>query len=131
MVNMPEQVMESINAADEVAFATVDDNGQPNVIPVTFCKIKDPSTILLGDNFFKKTFANVQKPDSKVALCTWVRYKGYQVKGVANYTTEGPDYEAIKAMMKDNMPRKGCVVIKVTEVYDLTPKPGSAGNKIA
>ncbi len=130
MANMPEKVMENIKAAKEVAFATVGEDGRPNVVPVTFVKIKDPSTILIGDNFLKKTFANVQKPDSNVAISSWVGYEGYQVKGVANYTTEGPDYEAIKQMMKENMPRKGCVIIKVTEVYDLAPKANVAGNKI-
>ncbi len=141
MVNMPEKVIENIKEMKTIAFVTVDDNGRPNVVPVMHVIIQDPETILLGDAFFKKTAANLQKPDRNVAICSWVertgelpkgvlKREGYQVKGIANYSTEGPDYETMKKAMSEKLPRKGCVTVKVTEVYELSPG-ANAGSKIA
>ena len=129
MVNMPEKVIENIKAMKTVVFVTVSEDGRPNAVPVQSILIKDPSTILIGDNFFKKTSANLQKGNSNVAICSWVGREGYQVKGVANYTTEGSDYEAIKQIISEKLPRKGCVTVKVTEVYDVAPGP-NAGSQI-
>lgn len=59
--------------------------------------------------------------------------EGYQVKGKGVYMTKGPDYETMKQVIKSmnqNLPAKGCIVMKVTDVYDMTPGP-NAGNKIA
>ncbi len=129
MAKMPEKVIENIKAMKTVAFVTVGSDRRPNVVPVQNLLFKDPETILIGDNFFKKTATNLQQPDSNVAICSWVGYEGYQVKGTANYSTEGPDYEMMKSAMSEKLPRKGCVTIKVTEVYDLKPGP-NAGSQI-
>ncbi len=129
MANMPEKVIENIKAMKTVAFVTVGSDGRPNVVPVQSILIKDPETILIGDNFFKKTAANLQQPNSNVAICSWVGREGYQVKGTANYSTEGSDYEMIKKVVSEKLPRKGCVTVKVTEVYDLAPGP-NAGSQI-
>jgi len=130
MVDMPEKVIENIKAMKTVVFVTVGKDGRPNAVPVQSIIIKDPGTILIGDNFFKKTAANLQKPDSDVAICSWVGREGYQIKGVADYTTQGPDYEAMKQAISEKLPRKGCVIVKVTEVYDVAPGP-NAGSQIA
>ncbi len=130
MVDMPEKVIENIKTMKTVVFVTVGEDGRPNAVPVQSLMIKDPGTILIGDNFFKKTAANLQKPKSNVAICSWVGREGYQVKGVADYTTEGPDYEAIKQTISEKLPRKGCVIMKVTAVYDCAPGP-NAGSQIA
>ncbi len=141
MANMPEKVIQNIKEMKTVAFVTVGDDGRPNVVPVQNMIVKDPETILIGDNFFKKTAANLRQPDRKVAICSWVeregevakgvlKREGYQVKGIANYSTEGPDYEAMKNAMSEKLPRKGCVTVKVTEVYDISPG-ANAGSQIA
>jgi len=132
MVDMPEKVIENIKAMKTVVFATVSENGLPNAVPVASIMIRDPSTILIGDNFFKKTADNLKKADSNVAICSWVGREGYQIKGVANYKTEGADYESMKKMIKnisEKLPAKGCAVMKVTEVYDVAPGP-NAGNRV-
>jgi predicted pyridoxine 5'-phosphate oxidase superfamily flavin-nucleotide-binding protein len=133
MVNMPENVIEHIKANKTVVLATVSEDGIPNAVPNMFVEVKSPDTILIGDNFFKKTAANLKKPNSQIAICSWVSTKeGYQIKGVANYVTSGPNYEAMKQIIKsrsDKLPAKGCVIMNVTEVYDLAAGP-NAGNKI-
>ena len=132
MVTMPEKVMENIKAMKTVAVATADDAGMPNAVPVASIVIKDPQTILIGDNFFKKTAENAKKPNCYVAVTSWVGTEGYQVKGTGNYVTDGPDYKTIKQAIKamnPNLPAKGCIVMRVTDVFDVAPGP-NAGEKI-
>jgi len=132
MVTMPEKVMENIKAMKTVVVATADDTGMPNAVPVASIAIKDPQTILIGDNFFKKTAENAKKPNCYVVVTSWVGTEGYQVKGTGNYVTEGPDYATIKQAIKamnPNLPAKGCIVMNVTDVYDVAPGP-NAGKRI-
>ena len=133
MTNLPEKVVNNINAVKTVVFATVSDAGIPNVIPNQFFIVKDPETILVGDNFWHKTADNLTRPNCNVALTSWEGYEGYQLKAIANYVTEGPDYEMMKQKIKsrnEKLPAKGCAILKVTEVYDLAPGP-NAGKRIA
>jgi predicted pyridoxine 5'-phosphate oxidase superfamily flavin-nucleotide-binding protein len=67
-----------------------------------------------------------------VAVTSWIGVKGYQVKGTGNYVTDGSDYEMMKQFIREinpNRPAKGCIVMKVTEVFDVAPGP-NAGEKI-
>ena len=135
MVALPEKVIENFNTwkgRARAVFATVSDAGVPNVVPVGALMVKDPGTILISDNFFKKTAENVRRPNCHVAVTSWIGREGYQVKGTGNYVTDGPDYEMMKQFIKainPNLPAKGCLVMKVTEVFDVAPGP-SAGEKI-
>jgi predicted pyridoxine 5'-phosphate oxidase superfamily flavin-nucleotide-binding protein len=135
MVALPEKVIENFNTLKGYAravLATVSDAGVPNVVPVGALMVKDPETILIGDNFFKKTAENVRRPNCHVAVTSWIDREGYQVKGTGNYVTDGPDYEMMKQYIKainEILPAKGCLVMKVTEVFDVAPGP-SAGEKI-
>jgi uncharacterized protein len=127
MTNLPEEVINNINAVKTVVFTSVSDAGVPNAVPNQFIIIKDPETILIGDNNWQKTLDNLKKPNSNVALTSWEGYVGYQVKGVANYVTEGPDYEMMKQKIKsrnEKLPAKGCAIMTVTEVYDIAPGKG-------
>jgi predicted pyridoxine 5'-phosphate oxidase superfamily flavin-nucleotide-binding protein len=133
MVAMPEKVIENIRAMNTVVVTTVSDAGVPNAVPVASIVVRDPETILIGDNFFKKTAENAKKANCNVAVTSWIGREGYQVKGTGNYVTDGPDYETIKQVIKamnPNLPAKGSIVMKVTDVFDVAPGP-NAGNKIA
>jgi len=132
MITLPEKVIENIKAMKTVVVATVSDVGVPNAVPVAAIVVKDSETILIGDNFFKKTAENVRRPNCYVAVTSWVGSKGYQVKGIGNYVTDGPDYETVKQAIKaidPNLPAKGCIVMKVTDVFDVAPGP-NAGEKV-
>ena len=54
MVAMPEKVIENIRAMNAVVVTTVSDAGVPNAVPVASIVVRDPETILIGDNFFKR-----------------------------------------------------------------------------
>jgi len=141
MVKMPEEVVANIkiyetqNIKEEmktIIFSTVDDRGVPNAVPVAFVIVKDSETILIGDNWFKKTAENVKKQNSSVAVSAYDKKGGYQIKGYANYMIKGPDYEVMKEKIKsvsEKLPAKGCVVMKVTEVYRILAGP-TGGDKL-
>lgn len=142
MVKMPEEVVENIkmyetqNVREEmrtVAFSTVDGSGVPNTAAVAFVIVKDPETILIGDNWFKKSAENLKKPNSRVAISAWDKKGGYQIKGNANYVTQGSDYDKMKEKIKlvsEKLPAKGCVVVTVTDVYRILAGP-TGGDKLA
>jgi uncharacterized protein len=134
VTKLPEEVINHINAQKTVVFATVSEAGVPNAVPNQFIIIKDPQTILIGDNHWQKTADNLKKPNSNVALTSWEGLVGYQVKGVANYVTEGPDYEMMKQKIKDRLHErgiaKGCAIMTVTEVYDISYASALAGKEL-
>jgi len=141
MVKMPDEVVANIkiyetqNIREEmktIIFSTVDDRGVPNAVPVAFVIVKDSETILIGDNWFKKTAENIKKQNSSVAVSAYDKKGGYQIKGYANYMTNGPDYEVMREKIKsvsEKLPAKGCVVMKVTDVYRILAGP-TGGDKL-
>lgn len=68
MTNLPEKVVNNINAVKTVVFATVSDAGIPNVVPNQFTIVKDPETILVGDNFWHKTADNLKSQIATLPL---------------------------------------------------------------
>ena len=55
----------------------------------------------------------------------------FQIKGTVTVKTSGPDYEKIKAQIKEkgpHYPAKGLLILKITGVFDCTPGP-NAGKK--
>lgn len=116
---------------------TADLNGTPNVVPVGAVKILDDETILISDQYFLKTLSNL-KDNPKVAMSFWEADKGegYQIKGDATIHTEGKIYEDTVQWIRDfsekighPLKSKGGIVIKITEIYSVTPGP-DAGQRI-
>lgn len=115
-----------------VAFSTSDKNGMPNVVPIGAKKIFSNDTILAIDTYHNKTKENIlQNPN--VAIAVWKDFEGYQIKGVANYYTEGEIFEEGKEWILQFKPKKivkGVILIKVTEIFYVTPNYEKAGKKI-
>jgi len=136
-MRIPKKVKEFFETARYMAFATVDKDGNPNVVAIGSQKIVDDETIWVFDAFFKKTKENILQ-NNKVSIAMWKkingRNKGYQMKGVAKYHSEGKLFEEaldwIYKVKSKKIPRKGLVEIKVTEIYSITPTYEEAGRKI-
>jgi pyridoxine/pyridoxamine 5'-phosphate oxidase len=81
--------------------ATASKSGVPNVAPIAFVQIVSDDTIWLGDNYMVKTLANV-KENPWMAIEFWDpdTKRCFQVKGKVAVKTAGPDYEKVKAMIK-------------------------------
>ncbi len=114
--------------------ATAARDGTPNVAPIAFVQLVGGDEIWVGDNFMKKTLANVRE-NPKMSIFAWDpdSKKCFQVKGSVEVRTEGPEYEKMRAAMKaknEAYPAKGLLVLRVEEAFTCTPGP-DAGNRIA
>ena len=77
-------------------------NGEPNVVPVAFKDVTDDGKLLVGDVFLETTLNNIQANDGKIAISVYdaKNLEGYQVKGTAEYLTEGAVVDTFKAMVE-------------------------------
>ena len=108
-------------------------DGEPNAVPVGFKKVADDGTLLIGDVFFKVTLKNLlANPNVSISACDPATSEGYQVKGTAEYLTEGPVFEEIKALGEElfhgKLTPKGAV--RVTPRKILVTTPGPDNNKV-
>ena len=105
-----------------LAFCTVDTAGAPNVIAVGYVKVVSGNQLLITDNFFSKTLANLNS-NTSVALAVWTEdgEVGFQFKGSVEYFTSGPWKEQVDGMPEnDELLHKGAVLVTVREIWDLT-----------
>ena len=131
-MKITKQVKEFFEQVPVMAFSTVDKNGMPNVAAIASKKIIDDDTILTIDTFHNKTIQNIMQ-NGNIALAMWKDAEGYQIKGKATLYTEGKIFEEGKAWILQTKPQKivkGVIIIKVTEIYYLTPNYDLAGNLI-
>lgn len=100
----------------------------PNVVPVGFKAVLEDGRLAAGDVFMKYTRANVLA-NGKIAVsaCNPATAEGYQIKGTAEYVTEGPVYELFCKMaeetFKGTAKAKGALIITPKEVIVATPGP--------
>jgi len=132
-MKIPQKIQEIINRDKAFAFGTATLDGVPNINMIAIKKIKNDETILLADNYFNKTFTNLQKNTKGTILTKRTEDKlWYQLKGDCEYINEGPEYEKFKhwaKSIKESFPAKGMVIFKVKEIYNCIPGP-DAGKPI-
>ncbi len=135
MAKMPQACQDVINNAYAAALSTCVD-GVPNVVPVSMKQVIDDETVMVSDQYMRKTLANLQA-NPRAALSAWDEEGGFQVKGTVTYEDEGPRYEAVAAQVKEilssmgyDFTSKGVCYIHVDEVYSVTPGE-HAGERLA
>ena len=105
-----------------IAFGTADKLMRPNVIAISDgCQVVGPNQVLIVDNYFNKTYKNIQD-NSQVSLSFWDvgGHIAFQLKGNAQYMTSGDWKKRIDKLPNPNHnPRKGAVLINITEIWDL------------
>ena len=136
MAKMDERVKEMFQKQQDVVLATASKEGIPNVVIVRAKKIIDAETILISDQYFDKTLANM-KENPRAAVTVWEKTEGYQIKGTVTVETSGPRFEETARWIEDmgkkfNIPlkSKGAVILKITDIYTISPG-SNAGQKIA
>ncbi|MCI5516916.1 MAG: pyridoxamine 5'-phosphate oxidase family protein [Roseburia sp.] len=99
---------------------------EPNAVPVAFKDITEDGKLLVGDVFLETTLNNI-KANSKIAVSVSdaSTLEGYQIKGTAEYITEGPVVdkfkEMVEAMFKGAATAKGALVITPEKIIVTTP----------
>jgi predicted pyridoxine 5'-phosphate oxidase superfamily flavin-nucleotide-binding protein len=120
-MSLSQKVRSTITSATAKALATHGQYGI-NIVPVSMLNITD-DTIWLFDFFMNKTVSNI-KTDTSVALTAWTDMVGLQIKGEAEYVTEGSMFDAAVLWVKTQNPNRvvrGLLVVKPTEVFDISP----------
>lgn len=107
-----------------LAFATINENGNPHCIAVAYVKVVSDNQILITNNYIIETVKNIQR-NSNVALTIWNKgWKenciGYELKGTAEFFTNGKWYEMIKKIpQNEGEPCKGAILIKILKIKKL------------
>ena len=101
--------------------------GEPNVVPVAFKDVTDDGRLIVGDVFLDTTLRNLRENDNRIAISAYdaKTLEGYQIKGVAEYQTEGDVVEAFKKiveqMFNGAVSAKGALIITPEKVVVTTP----------
>ena len=103
-------------------------DGEPNVVPVAFKDVTEDGLLVVGDVFLETTLKNVLA-NGKIAISAFdaQTLEGYQIKGKAEYVTEGEVVKTFKAvvekMFNGAMSAKGALIITPEKVIVATPGP--------
>ena len=102
-------------------------NGEPNVVPVAFKDVTVDGKLVVGDVFLDTTLKNIAASDGKIAVSVYdaKTLEGYQIKGTAQYVTEGDIVNTFKAMVEKMFngaaTAKGALIIAPEKVIVTTP----------
>lgn len=113
--------------------ATCADN-EPNVVPVAFKDVTEDGKLVVGDVFLETTLNNLKANGGRIAVSVYngESLEGYQIKGVAEYVTEGAVVDTFKAMVEKMFngaaTAKGALIITPEKVIVTTP--GAENKKV-
>jgi len=110
------------NREGPVVFTTIDKNDNPNAIYVTSVKMLNEQNIVIADNFFEKTRANIFAGSRGAVLYITKEGKSYQLKGTIEYFKDGEVYEDMMKWADPQYPRVAAALLKVEEAYSGSEK---------
>ncbi len=99
-----------------VVLTTVDADGAPNTIYASCVTKFSEDKLVVADNFFSKTRANIQAGGGGALLFITNEGKAYQVKGAIDYLTDGEIFDDMKSWNGDR-PGVAAAVVNVEEVF--------------
>ena len=117
MSELPEVISEAWEDREgPIVFTTVNEEGEPNAIYASCVSKYDDSHLIVADNFFHKTRANLKAGSPASLLFITGEGKAYQVKGSVEYDTEGEYYQDMKTWNGER-PGHAAAVLYVEEIY--------------
>lgn len=102
-------------------------NGKPNVVPVAFKDVTPDGKLVVGDVFLDTTLKNLKANAGRIAISAYTpkTLEGYQIKGTAEYVTEGPVVATFKTMVESMFhgaaTAKGALIITPEKFIVTTP----------
>ena len=102
-------------------------NGESNVVPVAFKDVLPDGRLTVGDVFLETTLKNLAADNGKIAISVYdaKSLEGYQIKGKAEYVTEGAVVETFKKIVEQvfngGATAKGALLITPEKVIVTTP----------
>jgi predicted pyridoxine 5'-phosphate oxidase superfamily flavin-nucleotide-binding protein len=136
MAQLTERMQELFNKVRTVILSTATSDATPNAVPIGAKRIIDAETILISDQYFNKTLANM-KANPRVSVMYWEGREGYQLKGTVTIETSGQRCEETARWINElsakyglPLKSKGVIIFKIEEIYDIAPGP-NAGKQLA
>jgi predicted pyridoxine 5'-phosphate oxidase superfamily flavin-nucleotide-binding protein len=118
MTAIPEEVSKAWeNREGPIVLTTINSEGIPNAIYATCVSKYSDDTLVVADNFFHKTRANILAGSKASLLFITKEGKSYQIKGTVVYYTEGPIYEDMKKWNPEKLPGHAAAALKVQHVF--------------
>jgi uncharacterized protein len=118
MPALPKNVRDAWDNRDGPAiFATVGEGGAPNIIYVTCVGAFGDDRLVVADNYFSKTRANLKRGSKGAILFRTKDGKAYQAKGTLEYHTSGPVFDHMKTWNPKEHPGHAVAALVVEEVY--------------
>ncbi len=104
-----------------IAFSTVDEKANPNVIWVAFVKVISDNKVLITDNYMHQTKNNIEN-NNNVCLAVWNKeWEGVKIKWTAEYITKGKWKEFVDNMPENRwLPKKWAIVITISQILTLS-----------
>ena len=118
MPALPEAVSQAWeNREGPIVLTTVDAEGNPNAIYATCVSKYREDMLVVADNFFNKTKANILAGSKATLLFITKEGKSYQIKGEIEYHTEGAIFEDMKQWNPAKLPGHAAAALKVEQVF--------------
>jgi predicted pyridoxine 5'-phosphate oxidase superfamily flavin-nucleotide-binding protein len=119
------EMKDAIERTELFPFATATTDGIPNVVPIKYLQVADDRTLWITDNYLRKTLANL-KHNPRAAVYVWSPEPKlcFQLKGIIEVRTEGPEYERMKARVrqqKADLPARSLIILHIQEIYECLP----------
>lgn len=114
----PEAVQQAwANREGPIVLATVEAGGQPNAIYAGSVREYGDDTLVVADNYFHKTRANILAGSRGALLFLTKERKSYQLKGSFTYHTSGPVFDDMKTWNPAKHPGVAAAALKVEQIY--------------
>jgi len=118
MAVLPKSVIKAWkNREDAVVLATVDTKGMPNAIYATCVRLVGEDTLVVADNYFKKTRANIRAGSPGSLLFITKSGDSYQIKGRIEYHTSGPLFDDMKKWNPVKHPGRAAAILRARRVF--------------
>ncbi len=119
MIKLPESVRTAwANREGPAVFTTVAPSGVPNSVYVGSLQIHGDNLIVIADNYFHKTRANIRAGSHGALLFLTTERKSFQLKGNIEYLTSGPLFDAMKQWNPSKHPGVAAAVLHLEEIYN-------------
>lgn len=105
------------NRDGAIILTTISQDGIPNSIYATCVSKYDNETIIIADNYFNKTRANILSGSKASILFITPDKKSYQIKGSLAYYTEGKYFNNMKEWNPKKHPGNAAAVLTVEQVF--------------
>lgn len=118
MKSLPQVVLDAWNDREPVAvLATVDKEGNPNVIYTRHVGCFEGSVFFIANHAFQKTKENIERDGRAAFLFLTTQRRAFQVKGRVEFQTEGAIFDEAAKLGEPTSPPRSVAVIRPHEVY--------------